>query len=386
MSTVMEKTVSLSAHGNSQKNQSNSVTQTVYSLIRDGKYGDAIRSLHSQLQTHPTSRAALSLLAYCYYYLQDFASAAEQYELLVKHYPEVVDYQINLAQCLFKAGQYEEAHKAAAAVTAPEHAERMTQLQASIRYVQDDLPGTQAFLAQADATSADTIVAMAGVQFKEGKYEEALASYESAISMIGQGVDMMYNMAVCRYRLGQHAPAMQLCNEIIEKGVREHPELSVGSNIEGADVRSVGNTMVLRTTCLLEAFNLKMAIEYTTKNLEGAAEALKDMPPRSEEELDPVTLHNTALCDMATDPPAGFRKLQHLLRNPPHPPETLGNLVLLYVRHQLLDLAADALADYEDLHDAGRSSSRTRATPKTRTPSARHSPPTTLPWTSTSRC
>jgi tetratricopeptide repeat protein 30 len=95
-----------------------------------------------------------------------------------------------------------------------------------------------------------------------------------------------------------------------------------------------------------------MAIEYTTKNLEGAAEALKDMPPRSEEELDPVTLHNTALCDMATDPPAGFRKLQHLLRNPPHPPETLGNLVLLYVRHQLLDLAADALADYEDLHEA----------------------------------
>jgi len=34
---------------------------------------------------------------------------------------------------------------------------------------------------------------------------------------------------------------------------------------------------------------------------------------RFEEELDPVTLHNSALCHMDTDPGGGFRKLNHLL-------------------------------------------------------------------------
>jgi hypothetical protein len=54
--------------------------------------------------------------------------------------------------------------------------------------------------------------------------------------------------------------------EIIEKGVREHPELSVGSNTDNIDVRSVGNSAVLRETSLVEAFNLKAAVEYNMKN------------------------------------------------------------------------------------------------------------------------
>lgn len=47
-------------------------------------------------------------------------------------------------------------------------------------------------------------------------------------------------------------------------------------------------------TCLVEAFNLRAAIEHTRKNYEMAVEALSDMPPRREQELDPVTLHNQA--------------------------------------------------------------------------------------------
>lgn len=35
-------------------------------------------------------------------------------------------------------------------------------------------------------------------------------------------------------------------DELIERGVREHPELSVGSNTDGIDVRSVGNSQVLQ--------------------------------------------------------------------------------------------------------------------------------------------
>ena len=47
--------------------------------------------------------------------------------------------------------------------------------------------------------------------------------------------------------------ALKHIAEIIERGVREHPELSVGSSADGIDVRSVGNSQVLRETALVEA-------------------------------------------------------------------------------------------------------------------------------------
>lgn len=60
-------------------------------------------------------------------------------------------------------------------------------------------------------------------------------------------------------------------------------------------MRSVGNSGVLKDTCLIEAFNLKAAIDYDIKNPAAAKEAITDMPPRTEEELDAVTLHNQAI-------------------------------------------------------------------------------------------
>jgi tetratricopeptide repeat protein 30 len=44
----------------------------------------------------------------------------------------------------------------------------------------------------------------------------------------------------------------------------------------------------LHETALIEAFNLRAAIEYVLKNNENAREALTDMPPRSEDELGPM--------------------------------------------------------------------------------------------------
>jgi tetratricopeptide repeat protein 30 len=143
----------------------------------------------------------------------------------------------------------------------------------------------------------------------------------------------------------RYGPALKNIAEIIERGVREHPELSVGSNTEGVEVRSVGNSQVLRETALIEAFNLKASIEFQMTSLLGAKAALQDMPPRSEEELDPVTLHNQALINMDDDPSVGFKKLNFLLGNPPFPPPTFGNLLLLYCKYQYYDLAADVLAE-----------------------------------------
>ena len=108
------------------------------------------------------------------------------------------------------------------------------------------------------------------------------------------------------------APSLKHIADIIEKGVREHPELGVGSNSEGVDVKTVGNTQTLKETALIEAFNLKAAIEYSMKNMSAAREALMDMPPRNEDELDPVTLHNTALMNIEQDASTGFKKLNFL--------------------------------------------------------------------------
>lgn len=73
------------------------------------------------------------------------------------------------------------------------------------------------------------------------------------------------------------------------------------------------------------------------------------MPPRGEEELDPVTLMNQALMTIEDDPTNGFKKLNFLLQNPPFPPETFPNLLLLYCKYQYYDLAADVMAENVDL-------------------------------------
>jgi hypothetical protein len=52
------------------------------------------------------------------------------------------------------------------------------------------------------------------------------------------------------------------------------------SQLEGVEVRSVGNSQVLKETALVEAFNLKAAVEIVMKNNTAAAEALAHMPPR----------------------------------------------------------------------------------------------------------
>ena len=94
---------------------------------------------------------------------------------------------------------------------------------------------------------------------------------------------------------------------------------------------------------------MKAAIEFSMKNSANAREALLDMPPRNEEELDPVTLHNQALMNIENEPSEGFKKLNFLLANPPFPPETFPNLILLYCKFNHFDLAADILAENADL-------------------------------------
>lgn len=48
------------------------------------------------------SRAALSLLAYCYFYMQDFVNAANCYEHLTLLFPDIDEYRLYYAQSLYQ--------------------------------------------------------------------------------------------------------------------------------------------------------------------------------------------------------------------------------------------------------------------------------------------
>uniref|UniRef100_A0A4W3IZ88 Tetratricopeptide repeat protein 30 n=1 Tax=Callorhinchus milii TaxID=7868 RepID=A0A4W3IZ88_CALMI len=288
------------------------------------------------------SRAALSLLAYCYFQIQEFSNAADCYEQLIQIHPEVDDYKLYHAQSLYKACMYSEAMKATFLIDNPAYQTKVLKLQAAIKYGEEDLSGAKSLVEQQPSEDPDTEINLGCLLYKEGHYEDACKKFTTAMQVVGYKPDLTYNIALCYYSMKQYAPALKYIAEIIERGIREHPELSVGMTTEGIDVRSVGNTLVLHETALIEAFNLKGAIEYQLKNCKFRTNLLHCV---SLQELDPVTLHNQALMNMDSKPTEGFEKLQFLLQQNPFPPETFGNLLLLYCKYEYFDLAADVLAE-----------------------------------------
>lgn len=325
------------------------MTKTVYQAIMEQHYDEAIRILNNELQNFPTSRGALSLLGYCYYHKQDFANAAGTYAQLTDACPEVDEYKIYHVQSLMKAGQNEDASQVCTTIENVDYTERVMLLQAANNYEQDEVQLARSILDQCSPEAEERQVFEGALLWKEKRFSDAMKQFTDAMNTTGYQPDLAYNVALCYYSMKQYGPALKHIAEIIERGVRDHPELSVGGVTDGLQARSVGNTGVLKETALVEAFNLKAAIEYMMKNMEAAKEALTDMPPRDESELDAVTLHNQALMEMEEKPTEGFRKLNFLLHQHPSPPETFVNLILLYCKHSYFDLAADVLAENSDL-------------------------------------
>ncbi|GIY26724.1 tetratricopeptide repeat protein 30A [Caerostris extrusa] len=253
-------------------------TKAIYTMIKEGLFKDAIAVLNKQFQANTNSRAALSLLGYCYYFTQDFVNAANCYEHLTVVCPEVDDYKLYYAQSLYQACFYQEAMKVTCQIENPDYQVKIVKLQAAIKYGEEDLAAAKNLVDQSPSGDPDTEVNLGCLLFKEGRYEEACKKFMTAMQVEGYVPDLSYNIALCYYRLKQYALALKHIAEIIERGIREHPELSVGMNTEGIEVRSVGNTITLHETALIEAFNLKAAIEYQLKNFDAAKEALTDMP------------------------------------------------------------------------------------------------------------
>ncbi len=58
----------------------------------------------------------------------------------------------------------------------------------------------------------------------------------SSVQVVGFDAHLSYNIALCYYRLRDFAPALKHIADIIERGIRDHPELSVGMQTEGIEV------------------------------------------------------------------------------------------------------------------------------------------------------
>nr|CAG4646895.1 EOG090X0302 [Megafenestra aurita] len=233
------------------------------------------------------------------------------------------------------AGLYGNSLKVCGQITNPKLKGKVVKLEAAIKFAEDDLGAAQnsvnASFALSSNNDVDTLVNMGCIRFKEEDYLRALHKFQSAVHVSGFEPQLLYNVAVCHYKMKEYAPAIKSIADIIERGIRDHPELSV---------------------------------------VEGAKEALTDMPPRLESELDPVTLHNMALLTADANPSESFDKLQFLLQqqiaqhqqqieNPDSgttgagplvcPPETFANLLLLYCKYEYFDLAADLMAEHADM-------------------------------------
>ncbi|XP_072944297.1 intraflagellar transport protein 70A [Epargyreus clarus] len=319
-------------------------TKTIYTMIKESRYEDAIKALNDAINFNP-NRAGLSLLGYCYFRTQSFVEAANCYEQLSAMHPDVPEYKLYFAQALYEASMFDEAYKVTMQVTAPELERKVVKLQSAIKYGEEDIITAKSLLDSYPQEDPDKDINMGCLLYKENQYEEALQKFSRSLNILGFNAHLHYNVALCYFRLKEYPQALKHITLVIERGIRDHPELAVGMQAETSEVKSVGNTLTLHETALTEVFNLKAAIEYQLKNIEAAREALADMPPRHEHELDAVTLHNLALTSIDIKPTDGFEKLHFLLQQDPFPTETFANLLLLYCKFEYYDLAADVLAE-----------------------------------------
>ncbi|XP_026742442.1 tetratricopeptide repeat protein 30A [Trichoplusia ni] len=319
-------------------------TKTIYTMIKETRYDEAIKALNEAINFSP-NRAGLSLLGFCYFRTQSFVEAANCYEQLAAMHPDVPEYKLYFAQALHEATMYDESYKVTVQITAPELERKVIKLQSAIKYGEEDTITAKGLVDSYPQEDPDKDINLGCLLFKENQYEEALQKFSRSLNVVGFNAHLHYNIALCYFKLKEYPQALKHITLVIERGIRDHPELAVGMQAETSEVKSVGNTLTLHETALTEVFNLKAAIEFQLKNIEAAREALNDMPPRHEHELDAVTLHNIALTSIDIKPTDGFEKLHFLLQQDPFPAETFANLLLLYCKFEYFDLAADVLAE-----------------------------------------
>lgn len=273
--------------------------------------------------------------------MHDYERAVDVYSKLVRLYPNHHEYYLYKTQTLILMGKWQDAEDTLERAPQSQRQERLRFLQAKIRFEKGDLVGSKEILRKMDETT-DVEIARAAVLSMEGKYEEALEKYNLVLNAVGFRPDVAYSMAYCHYRMDKYDEALAILDKF--HGI----DVAV-THCKNDSFMGMTDKSLLVESFLIEALNLKTAIEYDKGKLVEACQAWKRMPLRGDEDIDAISLHNQAMIHMENDTESGFSKLTYLISNPPYPSETLSNLLLLYCKYGYEGQAADMIAENSQL-------------------------------------
>lgn len=183
------------------------------------------------------SRPCLSLLAYCYFYTQDFLAAANCYEKLIHLCPDEPVYKLYQAQALHQACLYPEAWSVCAGIASNPNLEvKVKKLQAAIKYGEEDTVTAKSYVDQCPPDDIDTEINLGCLMYQvrkllqdnltfiyykvffflfiklnlqEKEYEQALKKFSNALQITGFRPHLSYNVALCYYRLKQHTASLK---------------------------------------------------------------------------------------------------------------------------------------------------------------------------------
>ena len=154
------------------------------------------------------SRAALSLLAYCYYYIQDYVNASDCYEQLSMLCPDQEQYKLYYAQSLYKCGLYVEAMRVSSQIDNPNMQTKAMKLQAAVKYAEDDIKACvvpyaiktlnlirknvdlfcfikKEYVERSPSDDSTIEINKACILFKESKLVQALERFQKAQQILG---------------------------------------------------------------------------------------------------------------------------------------------------------------------------------------------------------
>ncbi|XP_055346000.1 tetratricopeptide repeat protein 30A-like isoform X1 [Paramacrobiotus metropolitanus] len=320
-------------------------TSFIYDSIAAGKYAEVVEFLRPKAELAPMSQAIHSVLGWCYVALQDFVNAADAYERLTTIMPENTSYWICYVQCLGKAGFPSEAMKILNSISSRIEPVVLLTLRAAIRFQEDETRECKNLLEKI-SNSTPTVHHNQGCAFFQDKeYSDAAAKFSHALALGGFRAKTAYALAVCYYEMNDIRQAVKYCNDVIGKALSNNPELAPQPRVDGEAMKFIRNSPALQSSFLIEAYNLRAAIEHRSGNLLLAKDELKNIPNRYDEDVDLVTLHNKAILDSEADPEESIQMLSHVVSQPIFPKEALLNLITLYLKEQHYEVAADFMAE-----------------------------------------
>eukprot|EP00826_Nyctotherus_ovalis_P012245 TRINITY_DN13219_c0_g3_i7.p1 TRINITY_DN13219_c0_g3~~TRINITY_DN13219_c0_g3_i7.p1 ORF type:complete len:565 (-),score=208.82 TRINITY_DN13219_c0_g3_i7:62-1756(-) len=319
------------------------ISSDIYKDIENGEFKAAIEKLSKKVSSGENPRAVYSLLGYCHFQIGNYKDAINMYDYLSKVYPDYQEYKLYQALCLYKTGKLETAGRIADSIDDPSLGEKVEQLKAAVSFGRHNYSEAREHLKKVGKKDVSGVINEGCILFKEKKFGEALKKFREGKKMlVGYHSQLYYNIALCHYRMEEYEEALKYIKIIVQKSREAVSKQSVGEE-EKCNEKLAHE---VKHSGMIEALNLRAAIEYERGNAEKAKKILKDLSStlsKSGLQKDPTTYHNEAIVGVNDNCAESISKLNELLNDSEAPPETFQNLIHLYCKYRFFDFASDML-------------------------------------------